>query len=157
MDIALVAATITAYSIATSLLSFEVALRRQAKSPEKEVDQKLTSGEIKHYTDAEKEIRRIQEKKEEAATLRSGLSLLRIVVVPDLCFFLSIAVAIWGILVYPVVAPQPSVQFPSIPAQPYWQSSALALILGVILLFAALSWIEYSRRTAISVLREATD
>jgi len=37
MDIALVAATITAYSVATSFLSFEARLREQARSLEKRV------------------------------------------------------------------------------------------------------------------------
>jgi len=143
IDSVLVAATITAYSIATSLHSFEVRLREQAVSFERKLDERIASGELKGYLDVVRELRKLDEKSRDIMIMKASLSLVRIVLAPDLLFFFSMGTAIWGILSYPDVS------------LINWKLPAVCLGGGVFLLLFALSDIEWSKRRAITALERA--
>jgi hypothetical protein len=94
VGIALIAVTITAFSIAVSILGSERArIQTQIEEIYRTANERLGRGEIKNIEGAEAEVKRVHAERTKAANVLSRLSLVNVVLFPCLCFTLSIVVA----------------------------------------------------------------
>jgi len=136
IDVALVSVSITAYSIAITVLGSGRA-RLQAKIDDiyARADEKFRRGQIKGFEAAEKEVASARAESKKILAQLSRLSLLNVVLFPGLFFTVSILVAVEGILQYPENLARASDLM-------YYQNSALALAVGVVSLLFALVSIE---------------
>jgi hypothetical protein len=146
IGVALVAVTITTFSIAVSILGSERA-RLQAQIDEiyRSADDRLKRGEIKSFDEAEKEVSRVRSERGKAAQILSQLSLTNVVLLPAGLFAMSIMLAIMVIV---GLDTESHLGFPSV----------ALLLVGIVTLVNALSAIEKAAgqpRPATKVVEEA--
>jgi hypothetical protein len=139
----LIAVSITAYSIAISVLGSERA-RLQARIDDiyRRADEKFRKGEIKNLEAAEKEVASARAESKKIAAPWSRLSLVNVVLWPGLIFTLSILFAVQGIFEYPKLKIVPGEGTPYQAALTHYQTSAILLVVGALLLVVALFGIE---------------
>jgi len=136
IGVALVSVTITAYTIAISLLGSEKA-RLQARIDDirRRATERIKRGEIKDYEESEKQVDGVREESRNLLSVLSSLSLKNVVLMPSLCFAMSIGLAAAGIFRYPILLYDES-------TVEYWRLSFGFLVLGIIFLVNALRAIE---------------
>ena len=143
----LIAASITAYSIAISVLGPERAkLEAQIEEIRRKADDKFRRGKIKDSEAAEREVRSAKIQIGKIMARLSRLSLRTVVVMPGIPLTLCIYGAVEGMLAYPTLEriPLPVATQPGffVLNAPYWQVSAGLLVVGGALLVFALYGIE---------------
>lgn len=137
----LIAVSITAYSIAISVLGSERA-RLQARIADirLRVDEKFRRGEIKNLEAAGKEVTSAKAESKKIASVLYRLSLPNVVLLPGFFFTLSMIFAGLGILWYPSLIVGEGTPYQSLLT--YYHYSAFLLVLGVLALVLALFNIE---------------
>jgi amino acid transporter len=144
---ALIAASITSYSIAISVLGSERArIEAQVDEIRQKATERIRRGEIKDYEASEKQVISVRKESAEKHGLLSRLTLWNVVVFPCGGYAFSILIAMNAILTYPQLGEPPSIEATRpgvyVPYLLYWQSSALCLIVGAFLFVVALYGIE---------------
>jgi hypothetical protein len=139
ISVALIAVTITTYSIAISILGtegFRRTLSTQMDEIRKRAEEKLRKGTS--FEEAQVVVTETSSKLQEAKNLFSQLSLKNVVLLPSSCFAVSIAVAASGLYYYPTL----SFNFGTGNPLLFLNVSVAFLALGAILLVNALRAIQ---------------
>jgi hypothetical protein len=145
---ALIAVSITAYSIAISVLGSErVRYQAQIDDIQRRADDRIQRGEIRNFKAEEKHVDTVRADIRKIGAILSRLSIWNVVALPGIFFAGCIFFAMNAILVYPRLADEPSIVATSpnayvVPELLYWQRSALCLIIGAFWLVVALYGIE---------------
>ena len=136
ISVTLAAVSITAYSIAITVLGSEgTRLRGKIDSIVQASNEKLRKGEIKDLESAKKEVEKAHSETQKIKAQLSRLSLKNVILVPGLNFALATLIGVMGISDYPklVVANGPLTHL---------QFSTFFLLFGTLYLVGALSGIE---------------
>ncbi|MGA2239654.1 MAG: hypothetical protein ABSG74_10625 [Candidatus Bathyarchaeia archaeon] len=144
---ALIAASITSYSIAISVLGSERArIEAQIEEIRQNATERIRRGEIKDYEDSEKQVVSVRTESAKKRRVLSKLTLGNVVLLPGMLFAFTMLIAMKGILMYPQLGDsQPTQAMNSgiyVPNPLYWQGSALCLLAGALLFVNALYGIE---------------
>jgi hypothetical protein len=102
---ALIAASITSYSIAISVLGSERArIEAQVEDIRQKATERIRRGEIKDFEASEKQVLEVRRESTKKRTVLSRLTLWNVVGYPGVLFALTILFAMEGILKYPQLA-----------------------------------------------------